>query len=232
MNNDEKQNSIKDEVLEEIKEHKIKMHPKIYFTLKALALIALVVLLIVFAICMISFIVISSEESGARFLIHMGAKGFLSLAYSLPWVFILVVAIVIILIEKFIKKFNIAYRRPLIYSLLVVLIIVLCCGFFMHRSPIHRGLSCWMMSLSGNNKSLLFPDAYRGRILEIRDNEVKIRNFNGETIDAIIPPALFVPKREGIAPGDRIMFIGRDRNSIIDVSNFGELNCGCDEECY
>jgi hypothetical protein len=112
---------MKEEILEKIKSQKIKMKPKIAFALRIFGIIAIIVLLAVFAIYLISFILYTNHFS---------------------WMLILIALIFIFLIEILMREFRFTYRKPIIYSLILVLLIVILCGFIVHTTPFHSRISC------------------------------------------------------------------------------------------
>jgi len=228
MNNSKEKNSIKDKILSEIKKGDIKMHPKFTYALKAIFVIVAVLILVAIMIFLMSFIVFSLENNGAQFLIGSGFVGILYLMHSLPWVLIIIILIAIVLIETLIKRFKFAYRRPLIYSLLTVLIAGVACGFLMHHESFHRGVSCLINdSFYRDRENINLPNTYKGKILELDQNFIKIEEINGRMVEAIFPTESFKFREKEIERGDRIIFTGIKENAKINISNYRKLNCGC-----
>ncbi|MFH1129631.1 MAG: hypothetical protein V1686_02765 [Patescibacteria group bacterium] len=227
MNNDQEKNSIKDRILNEIKKGDLKMHPKFTYALKAIFMVATIIILIMIVVFLISFMVFSLKNNGAQFLITTGFMGVLYLIYSLPWVFVSVTLFAILLIEYLVKRFKFAYRRPLIYSLLIVLIFSTACGVLMHREFFHRGVSCLINDSLYSPKPVNFPNTYQGQIHKINENEIQIIDLNGRIIDAIFPSESFRLKENEFEPGDRIIFTGNKDDLIINISSYRKLNCGC-----
>jgi len=228
MKNEKQKNSIKEQILDKIKKGEFKMHPKFYFFLKAIVVTIIVIILIVIIVFLISFIVFSSENNGAQFLIGSGFKGILSAIYLLPWIFVLIVLIAIILIEKLIKRYKFTYKRPLIYSLLFIVIFGAVCGLIIHKTFLHQGVSCLINDFFyGGPRSTNLPDTHEGRIYKINENEIEIMDLNGQILDAIFPSESFKLKDREFERGDKIIFTGLRKDSVINISSYRKLNCGC-----
>jgi len=223
MNNNEEKNSIKNRILSEIKKGDIKMHPRVYFVLKSIIYIGIAVLLFVFISYLTSYGIFYLENNGIRFLFKTGFNGFSVLLHVLPWVLIVLFLIILYLIEKVIKKFNFTYKRPLIYSFLFVVVLAVIFGFILHKHPIQKFISCNLPQ----DQNINIPNTFKGEIIEINGNEIKIRNINGDIIRTIIPSESFNLREKELERGDRIIFIGREDNSVINISSFQKLNCGC-----
>jgi len=225
MNNNEEKNSIKNEILKEIKKGDIKMHPKIYFVLKSALLIVVAVLLFILIAYLTSYSIFYLENNGARFLLRSGLGGLVDIFHAVPLILIFLLLLLFYLIEKTIKKFNFAYKRPLIYSFLFVVIIAVGFGFFLHKNPLQKTLSCGLPQ----NHNLNAPNTFKGEIIEINENEIKIQDINGEIIYTIMPSESFKMEERELERGDRIIFRGkRDDKKIINISSFQKLNCGCE----
>jgi len=236
MNNNETKNSIRDQILNRIKAGKLKMKPKVYFVLKNIIFVAAVVALSMLIVYLISFIVFSLDKNGAWLLTRLGLGGLLSLIVSLPWLLILIILLSMFLIELLIKNLKFAYHRPLIYSILGVMVLFLALGFFTHLTPLHKGLSCLCAEhkvpiasfLYDSYKEMDFPDFYRGEILEIDEEEAQLQKLNGEVVRLQITSDSYGSDQEKLQRGDKIMLIGKKKNSVINIANFEKDNdCGC-----
>ncbi len=223
-NNDQEKNSIKNSILNEIKKGEIKMHPRVYFVLKSVLLIVVAILLFVLITYLTSYSIFYFENNGAKFLLRSGLTGLLDFFHTIPLILIVLLLILIYVVEKIIRKFHFTYKRPLIYSFLLVVVLAVGFGFIIHKHPIQKTLSCGLPQ----EYNLRTPNTFKGEIIEINENEIKIQDINGEIIYTIIPSASFKLGEKELERGDRIIFRGRkDNKEIINISSFQKLNCGC-----
>lgn len=191
MNNDEKKNLIETNILEKIKSGKLKMRPKMYFILKNIVFVALIVILSAIVVYLISFIVFALDINGAWLLTSFGVEGVISLILSLPWLLILIVLLSMVIIEACIRSFKFTYHRPLIYSILGIFTLAIVLGFCLHLTPLHSKLcSCLedeesksiICPLYRNYRTINFPNFKKGTVIESGENEIEIQEQNGETI--------------------------------------------------
>lgn len=198
--------SIKNNILEEIKSGKIKMRPKIYFWVKLVFFIFLVVILFLVSVFLISFILFVLNISGGWFLTKFGWGGIKSLFLSLPWLLILIALIFVFLVEIIISSFGFTYRRPLVYSLASLLVFAIVCGFVVHKTPFHQNL---LLSAEGENLSIFgpfylnysrmqFPDTQTGVVSSLSDEIIEIREPNGHLL------RISVPEKELLMVGQKI----------------------------
>ncbi|MEA3344458.1 MAG: hypothetical protein U9Q16_02140, partial [Patescibacteria group bacterium] len=132
MNNIFKKSSMSKEITDKIKVNEIKMRPKIYFILKSILIVLIILFFAFFALYLISFIVFSLKATGVWFLPKFGFGGIFIFFKSLPWLLILIAAILIIILELFVKRFSFAYRKPLIYSISGIIILNLLGSFVIY----------------------------------------------------------------------------------------------------
>src|SRR5205823_1531144 len=88
-------------ILDKIKEGKIKMKPRAYFIARTVFFALGVIILLLFLIYLASFIVFSLRVSGLVFLPGFGFSGVRILFGSLPWLLIFLAAALIVLLEFF-----------------------------------------------------------------------------------------------------------------------------------
>jgi hypothetical protein len=227
MNNDGKQNSIKDSILDKIKSGKLKMKPKVYFVLKNIAFVGLIVVLSAIVVYLVSFIVFALDINGAWLLTSFGVEGVISLILSLPWLLILIVLLSMVLIETCIRSFKFSYHRPLIYSVLGIFVLAIALGFCLHLTPLHSALcSCTedeetksvICPLYENYKMMNFPNFEKGIIIESGENEIEVQEQNGETIKLDVG-------NNDFERGDAILI--KDNTNLKKFKTDSDFNRGC-----
>lgn len=122
MENNEKEKSIKSEILDKIESGRVKMKPRAVFILKIAGLSTIVILLAFFAVFLISF----------AFYVN-----------KFPLMLILISLILILLIEALMHRIKFSYRKPVVYTLLLVLLSAVLLGFILHITPFHSKVSCF-----------------------------------------------------------------------------------------
>ena len=109
-------------ILETIKNKQIQMKPRWHFILQAVLMMAIVLMMLFIAIYLISFIVFVAPRSGSL------------IAF---WLLILLATIFIYMLELFVQRYSIAYRRPLLYSTIAILLFILLSVIIADRIRFH-----------------------------------------------------------------------------------------------
>lgn len=140
MNIKEIKNSVWEKLNDKIQQQKLEVKDKKYFVWKnifSLATIFLFVLVVLFCFSFIFFFISRNNLFGFS---HFGLRGWQTLFFAFPW-FLLILAIVLIFIlELIFKKYQLVYRRPLVYSLGVLLICAFVFGTIIARTSWHDQL--------------------------------------------------------------------------------------------
>jgi hypothetical protein len=139
-NNKEQNDKIIGNVLEKINAGQIKMHPKVYFTLKVVLLAAVSVLTLIVSSILLSYIFFSMRVSGRLFLLGFGFEGVKIFLIFFPWFMLLFEIILIIVLDKLLKYFKFGYHYPFVYLAAGTLILTACTGYFINSTPLHKRL--------------------------------------------------------------------------------------------
>ncbi len=228
MENNNEQHNVKDKILNEIKEGKIKMKSKTYFMVRTVLFTLGITVLLLFLIYVASFIVFSLRISGIWFLPIFGFHGVRILFGSLPWLLILLAAILIIALEVFAERISFVYKRPTVYSLLAIIAIVLIIGLAIGFSPFHT-------RLFGNARegglpfigqfyrgfgAPRFHNFHNGSVSEITTDGFPITTPNGETLRVIADDAM----KAGLKGGDFVIVIGERTENTIRATVLREID--------
>src|SRR6185437_2652081 len=129
-----------DQIIEGIKKGNVKMRPRWYFVLlEILTAVALVIILLI-AIYLASFIIFVLHQSGAWFVPVFGLAGWYALFNALPWVLILLSAIFVVVLAFLGKRYQFGYQWPLIYSLLGIIFLVAGMCFLFVQTALYNNL--------------------------------------------------------------------------------------------
>ncbi len=214
-------NLITDEVLQKIKDGKLKMLPRSYFILKAILSVFAILIIFGFSIFLASFIHFTLHANGAWFLPDFGWQGFAFFLITLPWALILLPLVFIILLEFFAKKFS--YRRPVIYTILVIIILIAASSFAVTKLPIHNNLFKsaendrlpFLGMLYKNYRKPPCCNAFIGSISSTTDTGFIIEGEPNETLNVLTSSQTIFPHGKDLETDDTILVIGeRQGNNI------------------
>lgn len=135
---DEKFSSIKEQILEKIKERKITPHSRAYFVFISVIFMLVFVLVLITLILATSFVIQMMRENGSLYLAEYGLHGLRLLLASLPW-FIITLALALFFVLQFTaRKFRFAYRRPILITLFGLALLTLLCSMVFAGTRVHR----------------------------------------------------------------------------------------------
>lgn len=120
---------VSDHVIHAIKSGEVKMRSRWYFlAYNVLAALAIVIILLI-AVYLASFIIFVLHEDGAWFVPVFGLTGWYALFSALPWVLIMLSAGFIVVLAWLGRRYSSSYQWPLLYSLLGIFFLVSAAGF-------------------------------------------------------------------------------------------------------
>jgi hypothetical protein len=223
MSEQEQKKSIKDLVLDRIKSGGIKMRPKIYFALKTLSIALGVLVVGFFLLFLISFITFSLRISGAWFLPGFGLRGFGAFLNDLPWLLILISALLIVVLEVLVKHFSFTYRRPILYSLLGIILVVLVGSFLVGETPLHPSL--FQRAQEGRLPGIAplyrdfgvprLEDVDHGIVVEKTDNGFVIETPQGDKFTVVVSPKTILSPDSDVKEGDVVVVLGKLKDGVI-----------------
>ena len=118
-------NTASKKVLDKIRAHQVTMRPRLYFTLKSIALAVVAILTLLLTVSIGSFILFTIRTSYETSLLGFGPSGLLLFLELFPWSLLVLDIASIVLLEWMLRKFRFGYRSPLLYLLFVILVIIL-----------------------------------------------------------------------------------------------------------
>src|SRR5581483_4753552 len=104
MDNDQKQFS--EGIMKAIKQGDIKMRPQWYFTLRDILGVIAIVLVLLIAVYLASFIIFVLHQDGAWFVPVFGLAGWWALFNALPWTLISLSAVFIVLLAFLARQYS------------------------------------------------------------------------------------------------------------------------------
>lgn len=140
MENEKQKKSIEEKIFENIKEGRLKMKPRLYFTGKTVLLVLGVVLAAFLAVFLFSFIIFNLHLSGAWFMPGFGIGGWGLFLRGVPWLVLFAALLFAVFSESLAQKFSVVYRRPLVYSVIAVFLVLFIGSWFVSRTTLHQKL--------------------------------------------------------------------------------------------
>lgn len=187
---------LKENILNKIKEKKVKMKPKVFFILKVALTLSALVFCLIFLLYLISFISFCHQANGLGIFNRFGFWGWQRMVLALPWLLILLCLLVLFVLETIAKKFALVWKKPLVISLLVIVAFIFLGNAFLLKVDLHK-----LLLLKAKNKELpLMGQFYRdipcrtpkpiqfGSILEKTADGFTLEAENGEVFNVIISP--------------------------------------------
>ncbi len=233
MDNPQHQDSgIRARVLEKIKRGRVKMRPPWHFTLLAAlgttggALAALTLLYLV------SFIIFTARQSGIWFVPSFGFRGWYALLTSLPWLLVALAVLFAAGLERLVKHYPFAYRRPLLYSVLGIVLLAVAGGFLVSRTPLHSGLMRYAehhpLPVAGrfyrSMRHRRLPHVHRGRVASFTNMGFVLRDFRGNTVEIVITPRTRLPNGRDFTVNDDIVVFGDRRDGRIQAFGIRKIS--------
>ena len=223
MNSEEKKKSIQETILKKIERGETTMKSKSYFVIRAILLLAGVVIVALALFFFMSFILFTLRQTGLLLVPIFGFQGIRIVMASFPWIFLLLILISIILLELLIKKYTFAYRRPLVYSLVAIMLFTSIGGFVVAQTSFHDE---FYKRAQNNHLPFMGPlyhsfglerldDVHRGIITVITENGFQMENLHGEILTIIIFDETRFPLGTNFKEGDSILVLGRQDNGTI-----------------
>lgn len=219
---------VKKTVLGKIESGEVRMHSQVYFVVRVLFLIAVVLFTLIISALLVSFIIFSIRESGRWFLLGYGTRGVLTFFILFPWLLLLLDLLLLILLEWLLKHFRFAYKKPLLYLFIGGVFLSLIGGFSIDASALHRN---FLRETQAKRLPMLVPiyeharrpspghDVFRGVITSIAGNNLTVQaddhdQDNDDGVRKVIVPPDLLPG-ETFKVGDEVFVAGNEMDGQI-----------------
>jgi hypothetical protein len=232
MNTSEPKKTIHEKMLESIKAGEVTMRPKWHFVLRGILLGFGAVLILFTLLYIISFIIFVLHQNGTWFAPAFGFRGLGILLFSLPWILILLAGIFIVVLEILVRRYSVAYRRPLLYSALGVIGIVLIGGFIIAQTSLHprffmnarEGRLPVAGGLYRGFGMQRISDAHPGIIVELNEEGFTMADPREDILTVIITPETQFPLGTNFTVHDRVLVIGKRASSTVTASGIRKID--------
>ena len=124
---------MKDTILASIREKRVTMRSSSSFRMEMFLLVFAVVVALFVSIALVSYIFFALRVNGHEALLGFGTQGLYPFFILFPWPLLVLDILLLIFIQKLLKRFSFAYRSPILYGLLALLVVVGAGAFALDR---------------------------------------------------------------------------------------------------
>jgi hypothetical protein len=230
IENDTHKSKMQKAVLAKITGEKLSMRPRVYFTLKMLALIVCAILALLVSALLANFVLFHIFESNHAPLLGFGLHGLWLFLVFFPWPLLVLDIVLIVVLERLLREFRFGYRSPVLYLLLGVLSVAIVLGLALehgtgfnqdldHRA--HHGefpspLNALFLGLhrpppEGHGVCKCVVTQIAGNVISAIDP-----HFDATTsITIILPTDTADATTSGLVIGDTVFVIGEEKDNVI-----------------
>ncbi len=230
-NKQNKEQSVKDRVLEAVQSGKVKMRPNWYFVGMALlgALGTAIVVLAVLFFASAAFFTL--WHTGVWFAPIFGARGWFVFFQTLPWLLILLAGLALVVLETLVHRYPFVYRMPVLISLIAIIFVAAVGGLLLAKTPMHKNIISYSESqpvaaARGFYRRFERPmerNVFVGRITEMAADGFVMESPRRDTVKIIIVPATRLPLGAGFSVGDTVVVFGDLRENGVEAYGIREV---------
>lgn len=224
--------------MDAIAKGKVRMRPRWHFAL--LSLLSLTGACIVFLTLLYcaGLAVFLLRDSGALFAPSFGARGWLALLRTLPWLLLALILVFAIVLELLVRRFTFVYKRPLLISVVSIIVLVVAGGALVSEASFHR----WLMRAAQRGDlpppvGMLYahlpppPDVYRGRIVSFGANSFALLDEGGAgTTSVLVSSQTHLPYGGDFHVGERVVVVGDMASGTVRAFGVREIDEYLDEQ--
>jgi hypothetical protein len=234
MNHEPTPQSVQAEVLATITTGSVTMRPKWHFAVKTVVLYTSTIVMSLLAVLILSFSLFVVERSGLWFAPGFGPQGWLVFIRELPWLFIILAILLLVLTQLIVRRFSFSYSRPAIYSAATLAVIVIGGGSLLAQTTLHHILLDYTtrpsspIPVAGPLYQAYGQPTFHlmttGVVTEVEPQGYEIENRAGEELHIIITPQTQLPFERTFIINDHIIVIGTKQNDTIFASGIRKAN--------
>jgi hypothetical protein len=211
--NEDQEKTFSQCVASAIKAGDVSMRPRWWFLVRGILFVAGTFLAGLVLLYLVSLIIFVMRQNGAGFAPAFGLRGWLSFARNLPWLLVLCTFGFIAIFEMVVRRYQFAYRRPIVYSAIAVIFVAILGGFAVVETPLHTSLvefvkhNKFEFDLYRDEEAYSLPDIYRGFIVATTSDGFIVENRRG-TSTVSIDELTTLPMNFEIVPGNAVIIFG------------------------
>ena len=226
----EHENGARENVLTKIREKRVSMRPKLFFVLEGLLAGFVILVILAVTVALVSFILFGLRLNGHESLLGFGPRGVGSFLLLFPWPLLVLDALLVVFLERLLRRFKFGYRSPILYLLLGLCAVAVASGLLLDRGTNlndellrradHGGLPSPFGELYEHMRTPAPHDRgiYRGTISEIATSSIRILYDDLDTDRDETGYLVTLPTGFDMTPfviGERVYIAGDMKDGVI-----------------
>jgi hypothetical protein len=205
-----------DHIIKTIKSGDVKMRSRWYFVLRDILGTVAIVIILLIAVYVCSFIIFVLHQDGAWFVPVFGFGGWFALFNALPWVLIVLSCLFVVALAFLVMRYPFSYRWPVLYSFLGICFLIAAASFLFVQtsfsntffsSPMSEDLPLFGEYYPG--VGVLSPNnVHRGQIEVLTPAGFIVEGFFGTTSTVFIASQTDMMFAGPFEPGDIVVVFG------------------------
>ncbi len=222
---DHNHHNLREQVLARIQKGQAKMTPRWHFILKAALFLFGFMLIFLCALYLLSFTLFVLDKSQLWFVPQFGAHGLFVFLYSLPWLLIFIVLLLLLFLQIVARHYSFSYQRPFLYSLFGIAVVVILGSSLIQKFGFHEGVSEYSRLHKVPVAGMVYErfefaeekSVYPGIIIEIHDPNFSMKNRRQETFEVEVTNETRFPDGKKFAVGDEVLVLGEREDDRIEA---------------
>lgn len=226
MSNDNTQKtnspSMRDSVMKNIEENRVRMEPRWHFTLRAALFAVGAVLVFLASVYFASFVVFTLRQTGVWFVPGIGLSGVPVFLRSLPWVLVGVAIVFMVLLQVLTRRYAFSYARPFTYSALAIVVLVIVSGVAVGYTGFHGGAfppDTQMRQAFGQRPG----DVTTGTVVAVHGSTFELQDMNRQFFTIATGAGTQIPDGT-LFPGDVVVVIGARVGNTVHASGVARFD--------
>lgn len=216
--------SIKQDVLAAIQKGQVVMRPRWKFVVEAALLIGLLILLFVTSLFFSSFVFFAARLGGIWYTPSFGSEGYGVFFKSLPWLIILIFAIICVLLWFVAKKFSFMYHKPIAVSASVLVLIAVFGGYVLDTVHFHnavmkgaaKGGPLFVKKFYNDYGFKRSERVFPGQIVQLIEPDfIMTTNNDNTSVRVLISNRTRLPQGADFSTGDFVVVFGQKQEDNI-----------------
>lgn len=230
MKNNNTNESIKETLLRKINTKELEMRPKLYFTLKVVAVAMLAALVLLISVFILNFILFGIRINSHDVLLGFGPRGWSAFLHFFPWPLLVLDILFIALLGFLLRQFRFGYKTPVLYLAAALLVGSAILGFVVDRgtgmnerllrnSDAHQARPPFC-DIYGHARRPLPPGSgiFSGIIESIDGNTILVKDTKSTTtLKVVLPRDNARATTTGLVVGDMVFGAGDLKDGAIEA---------------
>lgn len=218
-------NELQKKLVEKIKNGEVAMVPRWHFVLKGVLWFAAVLLTLLVAVYLLSFILFGLHSTGVLFAPLFGMRGLMIFIVSSPWLLIGVLFLFLGVLYVLVSRYSFSYKKPLVYSMIGVVLMVVAVGSLIEQTKMHDRIGAFASERGVPGLAPLYrqfddrapKNVTLGTVAAVAENEFTLETRNGEAVFVHVYPHTKLHRDQQVRVGDVVMVFGKREGDVVDA---------------